>query len=1119
MKTLLLTISTVLITTISLAQNGINYKALIKDANGDVVANQAITVQFQILQDGTINVYQETHTTNTDTNGIVVVNIGEGVVNNGDFSTLGWDLATHSLNVQVNTGTGLVDLGTTPFMAVPYALMADNVKDAPFKRAGNILRHVGQDDFLFGASSITYQGGGDNESKVFYNAFTNAFRAGTVDSNRWDFSNLGTGSFATGFNTQASGIGSVSLGQNNVVMGNYAISSGIGNMVNAENATVFGRNSSTSGDHSLLVGAFNASTHNATQLLGENLQSGANYQMAIGTFNTPSTTAAFQIGNGVDNASRNTVFSIENDGAIKSNFYEGTGERTIVADADGKLIVGTTLTGSTGLEKINEGGNEGWRLVGESSPNYGQIGANAVDLSFAISNPQTLRGATGEKAVAMGSNTMASGNNSTAMGEDSEATAPWATAFGLASDANGSSSIAGGNITIANGVSSVALGNRTRSNGINSVAIGNRTQADAFGSVALGSFNIGGGNPDIWVETDPLFEIGNERFNNNDRSNALTILKNGTITAPSFDIAQITDNKALVTKEYVDANAGGSGLEKITQNGNTGWRLVGQDPLNYGPIGNNAVDLSLGGIFDSESGAIGSNSFAVGLDAEARANSSFGIGDNSSSAGEHSYAIGRSATTGGSNNYSFGRSAGAGGTDSYAIGRFASTGGIESYAFGRSSEAVGTDSYAFGRSAVALASNAYAFGEDSNSSGANSYAFGFNASASGNNSYAIGESSNALGNNSTAIGTNSSAIGINSLSINGGIASGTNSVALTENSISRSYFNTAVGRYNVGFFGNTTSWVETDPLFEIGNGTDNANRSNAITVLKNGKVGIGDATPDGYLEVLANNSFTQPNINVVDEGSSGARINFTNTATTNGNVWSIFGDTDDTDSNSSFNIFHSNTGNIIDINGDGKVGINGDPDADFQVFQGNSQSTSGLKLQNTNNDNWWRMYVSSGSNELRLFNNVNGTTITGRFNATSGAYTTISDRRLKTNFKDLYFSWDAFLQLEPLTYHFKTDTSKKHVGLIAQDVEKIYPELISYDKDEDLYHLDYSTTGIVAIKAVQELKAEKDALEVKVALLEKKLLKYEVLEERLSALENSNNSFENVNVIKVSKEE
>ena len=53
---------------------------------------------------------------------------------------------------------------------------------------------------------------------------------------------------------------------------------------------------------------------------------------------------------------------------------------------------------------------------------------------------------------------------------------------------------------------------------------------------------------------------------------------------------------------------------------------------------------------------------------------------------------------------------------------------------------------------------------------------------------------------------------------------------------------------------------------------------------------------------------------------------------------------------------------------------------------------------------------------------------------------------------------------------------KKYIGLVAQDVKKIYPELVSYTEEEDVYQLDYSATGIIAIKAVQELKKEVELL-------------------------------------------
>jgi len=125
MKTRITFVLAVLLTSISFAQQGINYKALIKDGGGNIVASQSITIQFQILQGGgMINVYQETHTPSTDANGIIIINIGEGAVDSGVFADIDWGADNHYLNVQINTGGGLTDMGTTQFMSVPYALNA-----------------------------------------------------------------------------------------------------------------------------------------------------------------------------------------------------------------------------------------------------------------------------------------------------------------------------------------------------------------------------------------------------------------------------------------------------------------------------------------------------------------------------------------------------------------------------------------------------------------------------------------------------------------------------------------------------------------------------------------------------------------------------------------------------------------------------------------------------------------------------------------------------------------------------------------------------------------------------------------------------------------------------------
>ena len=113
----------------TIAQNGINYKALIKDNLGAVVANQTIDVKFTIIADtGPTDVYVETHTGATaDANGIVILTIGSGITPTlGVFADIAWSSDTHSLKVEIDIeqDASFVDIGTTQFMSVPYALHA-----------------------------------------------------------------------------------------------------------------------------------------------------------------------------------------------------------------------------------------------------------------------------------------------------------------------------------------------------------------------------------------------------------------------------------------------------------------------------------------------------------------------------------------------------------------------------------------------------------------------------------------------------------------------------------------------------------------------------------------------------------------------------------------------------------------------------------------------------------------------------------------------------------------------------------------------------------------------------------------------------------------------------------
>ena len=128
MKTKLTFILALLLGAICIAQSGINYKAVIRDASGNIVSNDFILIQFSILESSS-PVFTEIHTPTTDANGLVILNIGTGTPTQGSYNNVNWNGDSHSLNVKINAGNGLVDLGTTEFNEVPYAISAEKASN------------------------------------------------------------------------------------------------------------------------------------------------------------------------------------------------------------------------------------------------------------------------------------------------------------------------------------------------------------------------------------------------------------------------------------------------------------------------------------------------------------------------------------------------------------------------------------------------------------------------------------------------------------------------------------------------------------------------------------------------------------------------------------------------------------------------------------------------------------------------------------------------------------------------------------------------------------------------------------------------------------------------------
>ncbi|MDN3493447.1 tail fiber domain-containing protein [Winogradskyella bathintestinalis] len=237
MKTLFTSFTILFISISSFAQQGINYKALIKDDLGNILADQPIGVQFQIREaaaDGSA-VYTEAHSTTTDANGIIILNIGTGSTTD-TFSDIDWSGNEHWLNLQIDIvgGTNYADLSTTQFMTVPYALNAanaatkiDELEDAKSDADGSSL-FIGVNAGLNDDSTINRNTGiGLNALSLNSTGSNNtAVGASALSKNSTGSRNTAIGSFAMLDNTAGSvntAIGYDALGFNTTGINNIAI--------------------------------------------------------------------------------------------------------------------------------------------------------------------------------------------------------------------------------------------------------------------------------------------------------------------------------------------------------------------------------------------------------------------------------------------------------------------------------------------------------------------------------------------------------------------------------------------------------------------------------------------------------------------------------------------------------------------------------------------------------------------------------------------------------------------------------------------------------------------------------------------------------------------------------
>jgi hypothetical protein len=132
--------------------------------------------------------------------------------------------------------------------------------------------------------------------------------------------------------------------------------------------------------------------------------------------------------------------------------------------------------------------------------------------------------------------------------------------------------------------------------------------------------------------------------------------------------------------------------------------------------------------------------------------------------------------------------------------------------------------------------------------------------------------------------------------------------------------------------------------------------------------------------------------------------------------------------------------------------------------------------------------TTANTNQI-VFNNPNGQVGTINTSASTTAYNTSSDYRLKENVQPMVGALGKIAQLNPVTYTWKSDGSDGQ-GFIAHELQAVVPDCVSGEKDAvddegNPKHQGVDTSFLVAtlVKGMQEQQQMIQALQADIAAL------------------------------------
>jgi trimeric autotransporter adhesin len=111
----------------------------------------------------------------------------------------------------------------------------------------------------------------------------------------------------------------------------------------------------------------------------------------------------------------------------------------------------------------------------------------------------------------------------------------------------------------------------------------------------------------------------------------------------------------------------------------------------------------------------------------------------------------------------------------------------------------------------------------------------------------------------------------------------------------------------------------------------------------------------------------------------------------------------------------------------------------------------------------------------------------GNVQNTNNSYAGISDEKLKDNITDATPKLEKLKQVKVRSYNFKDEPDFKQIGVVAQELETVFPNLVETIDDQDMgltKSVKYSVFVPILIKAIQEQQTIIESLTARITTLE-----------------------------------